>query len=124
MSLQIRNNPVGNFKNGRKPPFLVAKESATGNFNTEEEINQDFVQKGSINMKRILFLGMAWLLAAPLATRAADFTSQFANTFDRIWVGENYWANPMEDWRIHEGRLENITPGGDRNVHLLTHKLT
>jgi hypothetical protein len=45
-------------------------------------------------------------------------------TNDRVWLGERFWANPMEDWRIVDGAAEVQTSGGDRNVHLITHRLT
>lgn len=45
-------------------------------------------------------------------------------THDRVWLGGNYWANPMEDWHIVDGAAECQTSGGGRNVHLLTHQLS
>ncbi len=51
------------------------------------------------------------------------FESRFASTPDRIWLGEDYWANPMEDWRVRNGRLECMNKGVDRNVHILTRSL-
>jgi hypothetical protein len=51
------------------------------------------------------------------------FASDFAATPDRVWIGPQYWANPMEDWRVQDGRLECISNGGNRNVHVLTHQL-
>jgi hypothetical protein len=42
---------------------------------------------------------------------------------DRIWTGSDFWANPLQDWRIQDGRLECIQQGSDRNVHLLTWQL-
>lgn len=65
---------------------------------------------------------------APAEPAVADETNQFAsswqNSNDRVWLGEDYWANPMEDWRIINGAAECQTGGGDRNIHLLTHQLT
>ncbi|MDH3583529.1 MAG: alkaline phosphatase D family protein, partial [Phycisphaerae bacterium] len=55
---------------------------------------------------------------------AADFASRWSDTHDRVWIGPEYWANPMEDWRIQNGRVECVTPGPDRNVHLLTYRLS
>jgi alkaline phosphatase D len=52
--------------------------------------------------------------------RSDDFTSDFENVHDRVWTGEDYWANPMEDWKIQNGRLVCVRGGADRNVHLLT----
>ncbi len=42
---------------------------------------------------------------------------------DRVWLGPDYWANPLQDWRVQQGRIECITAAMDRNVHLLTRQL-
>jgi len=57
-------------------------------------------------------------------TPAANFRSDWNNTFDRVWIGQEYWSNPLQDWRIHNGKLECISVAPDRNVHLLTHQLS
>lgn len=49
----------------------------------------------------------------------AAFESQWDSVPDRVWLGPEYWANPMEDWRIEDGRVECITGGPNRNVNLL-----
>ena len=56
-------------------------------------------------------------------THAAEFQSAWPGNADRIWAGPQYWANRLQDWRVTNGRLECITSGGDRNVHLLTHEV-
>jgi alkaline phosphatase D len=43
---------------------------------------------------------------------------------DRVWLGSDCWANPMEDWRVVDGAAECVFPGGGRSIHLLTHELT
>lgn len=43
---------------------------------------------------------------------------------DRVFLGGDCWANPMEDWQVVDGAAECSTTGGNRNVHLLTHQLT
>ncbi len=58
------------------------------------------------------------------AKAATDPTVSWSNTHDRVWLGADCWANPMEDWRIVDGAAECQTTGGDRNVHLITHQLT
>lgn len=47
----------------------------------------------------------------------------WANTHDRIWLGGEYWANPMEDWQVRNGSAECVTSGGQRSVHSLQHQL-
>jgi len=49
---------------------------------------------------------------------------RWGRTHDRVWLGEEFWANPMEDWRIVDGAAECQTVAGNRNVQLLTHQLT
>ena len=49
-----------------------------------------------------------------------SFRSAWAHEVNRPWPGPEYWPNPLQDWRIREGRLECFSPGGDRNVALLT----
>ncbi len=61
----------------------------------------------------------AFVVSASFA-EAADFSSKFEK-LDRVWVGAEYWANPLQDWRVKNDRLECSVSGGNRNVFLLTH---
>ncbi len=58
------------------------------------------------------------------ATSTLPQVDRWGKTHDRVWLGESFWANPMEDWRIVDGAAECQTTGGDRNIQLLTHQLT
>ncbi len=49
--------------------------------------------------------------------------SSWQRDHDRIWLGAEYWANPMEDWAVVDGAAELVSAAGFRNVHLLTHHL-
>ncbi|MEO6785919.1 MAG: twin-arginine translocation pathway signal, partial [Chthoniobacteraceae bacterium] len=60
-----------------------------------------------------------WTAAAE--TNAAD---AWGRTHDRVWLGGEYWANPMEDWRVSDGGAECLSMGGGRSVHSLTHQVT
>lgn len=51
------------------------------------------------------------------------FSSKWSRTSDRIFLGGEYWANPMEDWRVENGAAECKTTGGFRNIQLLTHQI-
>ncbi|MEW4490401.1 alkaline phosphatase D family protein [Thalassoglobus sp. JC818] len=48
----------------------------------------------------------------------------WGTTHNRVWLGSQFWANPMEDWRIVDGAAECQSLGNDRNIHLITHQLT
>ena len=54
---------------------------------------------------------------------ATAFTSTWDRFHDRIWLGAEYWSNPLQDWRLARGRIECTNPAVDRNVHLLTRQL-
>ena len=63
------------------------------------------------------------LVFLPAVFLAANFESAWPKGIERVWAGPEYWANPLQDWRIRDGRLECIVSGGNRNVHLLTRQL-
>ncbi len=48
----------------------------------------------------------------------------WSQSYDRVWLGGEYWANPMEDWRILNGAAECLSMGPNRNIHSLTHQIT
>ena len=41
----------------------------------------------------------------------------------RTWIGPEYWTNPLMNWRLSEGRMENTHSGWNNEVHSLTHQL-
>jgi len=59
---------------------------------------------------------------APAAEAAT--TDSWSRTHDRVFLGGNFWANPLEDWRVSEGGAECLHMGGGRSVHSLTHQVT
>ncbi len=65
----------------------------------------------------------AQLQAAP-QEKANAKTVSWSNTHDRVFLGGDTWANPMEDWTVTDGAAQCNSYGGNRNVHLLTHQLT
>jgi hypothetical protein len=88
--------------------------------------------------RRLLFKAFAVLAAlfhlrrpedadAQDATDESDFAltpvGHWSKSHDRVWLGEEFWANPMEDWSLVDGGAECQTSGGNRNVQLLTHSL-
>ena len=69
----------------------------------------------------ICFLPLLALVAPVLSS--AEFQSAFPAHTNRPWIGPEYWANPLQDWRISNGRLECFVSGANRNMFLLTHHL-
>lgn len=80
-------------------------------------------------MSRTLFTLVLIGCVLPCAANSAQdpdhaaFVSNWADTHDRVWIGSEFWANPMEDWRIAGGRLECTAGATNRNVHILTRQI-
>ena len=72
--------------------------------------------------QRVCMIVMLAVLTAASAV-ADEYHSAWPSQAVRPWIGSEYWANPLQDWRIADGRLECIVSGANRNVHLLTHQL-
>ena len=70
-------------------------------------------------------LAAVLLSAVPGSSRpeSVPFRSAWPAGVERIWVGPEYWANRLQDWRIKDGRLECLLAASDRNVHILTRRL-
>lgn len=64
--------------------------------------------------------------AATAPARAPDgkTADAWSRTHNRVWLGGEFWANPMEDWQIADGGAECRSLGGNRSIHSLTHQLT
>jgi len=54
-----------------------------------------------------------------------QFQSYWDQQPDRYWIGPEFWANSLQDWRIKNGRLECINSEHRmRTVHMLSRFLT
>src|SRR5262245_23655533 len=85
----------------------------------EKITRREFVQDAAA-----LGITAATLPAAAVdAAQTAGFASQWQKTPDRVWLGPEYWANPLQDWRVAGGRIECTNAAPNRNVHLLTRQL-
>ena len=63
--------------------------------------------------------------AQPVGDAKEPFIAgQWSKRHDRVWLGNDVWANPMEDWRIVDGAAECRVTGGNRNIQSLTHQVT
>ncbi len=70
-------------------------------------------------MKLVITLFSSLLFSTTI--HAASFESQW--TGDRIWIGPEHWANPLQDWRVNAGEVVGLA-AYDRTLHLLTHQVT
>ncbi|MGE3808774.1 MAG: hypothetical protein AB7K24_29265, partial [Gemmataceae bacterium] len=76
-------------------------------------------------MKQCCLAVLALALVTPTLV-GADFASDLPAKTERVWIGPEFWANRLQDWRLHEGRIECTEGGANRpyrTLHLLTHRL-
>jgi len=109
--------------------FVPACQAGTPDVQEIERIAFSRIERLSAethpSKERIMIRMTIWILAGTCAATAcgAEFASDFRNAPDRVWIGADYWANPMEDWSLEAGRLQ-CRGGGNRNMALLTRELT
>lgn len=89
-----------------------------GNFD-----RRSFLKSAGSTMLSVAALQMLAPSFFASAETSAGFLSAWPQDASRVWPGPEYWANPLQDWQIQRGRLECISPGGDRNVALLTREI-
>ena len=69
--------------------------------------------------------GAAAMGVAPRLRAATEPAFSFRSSWrgNRIWVGKEYWANPLQDWRVEDGEVIAQAAAG-RTLHLLTHQVS
>jgi phosphodiesterase/alkaline phosphatase D-like protein len=75
-------------------------------------------------MKYHLTIFVATILFATSCTKQNQFSTDFDNTNDRIWVGKDFWSIPLEDWKVEDGKLFCTGEVPNSRVNLLTHVLS
>lgn len=57
---------------------------------------------------------------------SSEFRSAWEKEPDRTWIGADFWANRLQDWRIRDGRVECVAKPAlpMRTAHVLTHRLS
>ncbi len=81
---------------------------------------------------KLLSLGTLFGIGKPVSAQDDDPPSEqnledlenWQKSHDRVFLGGQVWANPMEDWRIVNGRAECQTAAANRSIHSLTHQIT
>ena len=62
------------------------------------------------------------LCLATIGQSRADLPRIQSNV-TRTWIGPEYWANPLMNWRLTDGRIECSHGGWVNELHSLTHQL-
>ncbi|MBA7513295.1 hypothetical protein ES705_05310 [subsurface metagenome] len=76
-------------------------------------------------LKTILLLA---LVASSSCTKKTEplneFNHQWPDNINRTWLGPDFWANRLQDWEINDGRINCLVSDRNRNVNLLTCRLS
>lgn len=73
-------------------------------------------------MRPSLLLLSLFLSLSPFAYTAPDLP-RIQQDVTRIWIGPEYWTNPLMNWQLSDGRLECTHGGWVNELHALTHQL-
>lgn len=76
------------------------------------------------SLKLLAASGIASLLTPTTEAATEGNDRSWSNTNDRVWLGGDYWANPMENWKIKHGWAQCISNAENRSIHHLTHQIT
>ena len=52
-----------------------------------------------------------------------EVSYDFDSIADRIWIGEDFWTVPLEDWRVQNGRIEFLGEGQQATCTVLPYTL-
>ncbi|GAB1452217.1 hypothetical protein MASR2M47_22730 [Draconibacterium sp.] len=75
-------------------------------------------------MKYFGIISLIILLATSSCKQEVEFSANFDNINDRIWVGRDFWSVPLEDWKVENGKLHLIGSVPNSRVNLLTSVLS
>lgn len=82
-------------------------------------------------MNNCLTIGLLGAIAfsgpCPRHLGAVEYQSRIPADTTRTWIGPEFWANRLQDWRIADGRIECLADQRRlrmRTLHLLTHRLS
>ena len=71
------------------------------------------------------FLSAIFLIAfCSCREKTPSVKYNFDSLNNRTWIGEDFWAVPLEDWRINEGRIEFRGKGQQATCTVLPYTLT
>jgi len=52
-----------------------------------------------------------------------EFHEDFDSINDRVWINQDFWTIPIEDWRVNDGRLECTGNRKNMKTVVLSHML-
>ncbi|MGC8892830.1 MAG: hypothetical protein ACP5P6_09560 [Candidatus Saccharicenans sp.] len=86
------------------------------------------VQKGLLDPDSLtIFVSLPLVFIAILLlsfpAEASDFSLKLPPNINRQWIGPEFWANRLEDWRVAGGKIENLTASSNCYLYVLTREI-
>ena len=78
-------------------------------------------------MKQIAAIAWVIMLMGSCQQKQNFFEKKWGPDEDRVWIGSEFWANRLQDWKVQNGRLECVANDSQllmRTAHLINHRLT
>jgi hypothetical protein len=63
---------------------------------------------------------LAFIFINCISARAGQLRLEFSPEINRPWVGPDFYAHRLEDWRLYQGRIECLASVSNRYLYLLT----
>ncbi|MFC2123183.1 alkaline phosphatase D family protein [Bacteroidota bacterium] len=77
-------------------------------------------------MKKAVILLVYIMLLVGLFSCTPSFKSNLPEDITRMWIGPEYWANRLQDWKLEEGKIvcvETASLKPMRTIHLLPYSM-
>ena len=74
----------------------------------------------ALNWVKIVILLVVIIFGCQQNESVGTFKCSWPKDVHRTWIGPEYWANPLQDWEIENGKLRCLVSDYNRNVSLLT----
>ena len=90
-------------------------------------VTYSFIDIGTTRMLRsAITVLVAGFLVSSCTSPSMNVTGSLPNDIERVWIGSDFYANRLMDWRYANDRIECIEGRSAkpmRTLHLLTHYL-
>ena len=71
-------------------------------------------------LKNFIFLGLAIVYLSSCSQNDSAMEYDFDHISDRVWIGEDFWGVPLEDWSVKNSRIEFSGDGQQNTCSYLT----
>ncbi len=86
--------------------------------NTKQITNLKFQIQNIVRMRIIAIITFCFVFMTGYSQKVS-----IPDNISRTWLGPDWWANPLQDWEVDDGKINCIASKPDRNAFLLTYSI-